>query len=230
MINESMINKIRALMAKTSDNGCTPDEAEAAAAKVAELMELYHIQESDVVTKEDKNKNGFVLVKYGHFEPWTVSLTSTVARMTGCFALLSGNRAVFYGTEFAVDAAMFAMNNLQEQAAKMAFKYWSDNHLLYDECERNRVIRDYRLGIVHGIRNRVAEQQRQQVHVGGQLNAGSTTGLMVINNAISKAEEYASTVTMWSKTRRSGGSVSDYDAYDRGRKDSANVTTQQRLK
>ena len=45
---ERMLAKIRALLAKTQDAGCTEDEAMAAAAKASELMERYDLHEYDV--------------------------------------------------------------------------------------------------------------------------------------------------------------------------------------
>jgi Protein of unknown function (DUF2786) len=220
------ITKIRALMEKTIENGCTPEEAEAASAKVSELMEQYHIADSDVMGSHDKNKRGEVMFKYGHSEPWTQSLASTVGRMTGCFILYGYRYAAFYGTEVAVDAAVYTMNNLQEQAAKMAFAYWTKVKDAHSPHDRGWVIRDYRLGIVHGIRNRVFEQQSQNTD-----GAGSKTGLVVINDALEKAKEYAATLTKWTSTSRSRGTtVRDGTAYYQGQDDSAGVTTQARLK
>ncbi len=45
---DKLTARIQALRAKTIDNGCTEDEALAAAAKVAELLDRYDLSLSDV--------------------------------------------------------------------------------------------------------------------------------------------------------------------------------------
>lgn len=48
MNRDKLIAKIRALLAKTEDAGCTEDEALAAAAKAADLMDKYHVERAEL--------------------------------------------------------------------------------------------------------------------------------------------------------------------------------------
>src|SRR6188472_2763823 len=57
---EKMLDKIRALLSKTTENGCTEEEYLAALAKARALMDAYEITEADLqLTKEE----GVVLCK-----------------------------------------------------------------------------------------------------------------------------------------------------------------------
>jgi hypothetical protein len=51
MKKEKIIKRIKALLLKTSDNGCTQAEYEAATKKIAELMRDYSISDEDLFTK-----------------------------------------------------------------------------------------------------------------------------------------------------------------------------------
>lgn len=52
---DNLLGKVRALMAKTVDNGCTEEEALAALAKARAMMDAYEISEDELnLTKEEK--------------------------------------------------------------------------------------------------------------------------------------------------------------------------------
>jgi hypothetical protein len=52
---DNLLGKVRALMAKTVDNGCTEEEALAALAKARAMMDAYEISEEELnLTKEEK--------------------------------------------------------------------------------------------------------------------------------------------------------------------------------
>lgn len=50
--------RIRALLMKTVDNGCTEEEAMAAAAKAGELMDRYGLESSEVEIRAEKCTTG----------------------------------------------------------------------------------------------------------------------------------------------------------------------------
>ena len=53
MTNDSILNKIRALLNKTTDNGCTEAEAMMAASKAAEMMDRHGFDNESLEIKED---------------------------------------------------------------------------------------------------------------------------------------------------------------------------------
>lgn len=64
--NQRMIAKIRALMAKTEDRGCTTEEAMAAAAKVAEIMGQYGLSAEIVEFGSDSCDQGEHIIADRH--------------------------------------------------------------------------------------------------------------------------------------------------------------------
>lgn len=57
-MSDSIKKRILALMAKTTENGCTEAEAMAAAKKVQELLHMYQLDLSDIKIKESKCTTG----------------------------------------------------------------------------------------------------------------------------------------------------------------------------
>lgn len=58
MVGESIKKRILALMAKTTQNGCTEEEALAASQKVQEMLHKYQLDMSDLKIKESKCRQG----------------------------------------------------------------------------------------------------------------------------------------------------------------------------
>ena len=86
---EKIAAKIRALRAKTIDNGCTEDEAIAAAAKVAEMLERYNLSLDEV----EMRASPFKRHKELHEDPVGERLwkpAQAVAALTGTTTWISG--------------------------------------------------------------------------------------------------------------------------------------------
>lgn len=79
-----IIEKIRALLAKTTAAGATEEEAAAAAAAAERLLAKHKLDERDV------NKSPIVMRKTGirYLEPWVLSVATNAARFYGCQALM----------------------------------------------------------------------------------------------------------------------------------------------
>lgn len=95
---ESILRRIRALMAKTLDNGCTEAEAAEAARKVDELMASYEIDLDEVSMRQQEIIK--VSIKIGHHSVKFV--LGSVAGFTDCRAWMENSETVaFFG--FKVD-------------------------------------------------------------------------------------------------------------------------------
>jgi hypothetical protein len=82
---EGLLDKIRGLLAKTLDNGCTESEAMAALDKARAMMDAYSVSESELsLTKEEKAilRREPPGTKDPHQIKW--HLLSSVARFCGC--------------------------------------------------------------------------------------------------------------------------------------------------
>ena len=78
--------KIEKLLAKTVENGCTMEEAAAAAKMVQKLIGKYHIELAEV-SNETETADGEVLdVK--SVRKWEIRLVSAIARNMRCEAIV----------------------------------------------------------------------------------------------------------------------------------------------
>ena len=53
---QKMLDRVRAILAKTMDNGCTEGEAMAALQKARELMAAYEISEAELNVTQEQEK------------------------------------------------------------------------------------------------------------------------------------------------------------------------------
>jgi hypothetical protein len=84
---EAVLLKIRKLQRKTTEAGCTPEEAGAAAAKVSELMEQYSIGHAQIeLAAGVEELTGYGSTK-AKAEAWRASLLHELARDTRCRAV-----------------------------------------------------------------------------------------------------------------------------------------------
>src|ERR1700751_3003730 len=77
-----MLERVRALLAKTIANGCTEGEAMAALGKARELMVTYELSESDLQPETEKAQ----ICATGQVDPYKVKwyLAHAVGRFTRC--------------------------------------------------------------------------------------------------------------------------------------------------
>ena len=79
---KKMLGRVRALLAKNMENGCTEGEAMAAFEKARELMEAYEINESDIIPETEKAQ----IQATGKPDPFAIKnrLAMAVAGFTHC--------------------------------------------------------------------------------------------------------------------------------------------------
>jgi hypothetical protein len=104
---------IRALRAKTVENGCTEDEAIAAAAKIVELLARYNLTVDEV----EMRASPFKKHKEVHYDPvgervWKPAVA--IAKLTGCTTWKSGPgvhpaEIYFFGFEHEVEIAKYLL-------------------------------------------------------------------------------------------------------------------------
>src|SRR6476659_3483857 len=79
-----MLDRVRAILAKTLDNGCTEGEAMAALAKAQELMAAYDISEAEL--GHTVETEAAIVHKDDRDDPYKIKtyLASAVAKFTRC--------------------------------------------------------------------------------------------------------------------------------------------------
>lgn len=130
--------KIQALMAKAMSTGVTDAEADAFMKKAQELMTKYGVSESDLKAASEKEESWreynirAEATRDGRWKwhPVDRTLTSTIARFTGCFTYVhrpagEAPAKVFYGLEQEVELANWILAGLREKFDRdwSTFKY-----------------------------------------------------------------------------------------------------------
>src|SRR5258708_3451547 len=81
---KKMLEKVKAILSKTMDNGCTESEAMAALAKARELMATYEIEESELSFIQEQEK--VIIYKTDPKDPYEIKsfLAVYIAKFTRC--------------------------------------------------------------------------------------------------------------------------------------------------
>ena len=108
---DKLRGRVRALRAKTIDNGCTEDEALAAAAKVAELLDRHDLSLSDVELRDSQCERG-VYETYRKKRIPIVGCIGAVAHFCDCKVWREKNPDgdtiyVFFGLPGDVEVALY---------------------------------------------------------------------------------------------------------------------------
>jgi hypothetical protein len=179
---EKMLEKIRALLSKTTENGCTEEEALAALAKARALMDTYEITEEDLqLTKEE----GVILrrEKAGSNPHHIKSrMSMAVAQFCDCRVWRDHDgKLVFMGLASDTQFATWLLDHLTGYVlAELA------DHLMGDieiGVQRRKVIN----GFVDGMAGRIAERLRELCKPAPAASANSRA-LVVIKQTLIKAK------------------------------------------
>lgn len=210
---EWLLRNIDALLSKTVENGCTPEEAETAAKKIDELLLKYNLSMSEIqrstlekefseeyIQETDEDGNPVFYGKKG-IPSWLVDLRNAVGDFNFCEVI--GSR--YIGTKNDVDLAKYTFEVLMRKIRAQSYdefkKWWKGRR---EEIKRygGKVNRGQELlgennprvwtaSWIHGACVGLASKLQNQVWARNHPeNANnSTTGLVLHKQAI--AREYA---------------------------------------
>jgi hypothetical protein len=108
---KKMLDKVRAILAKTMDNGCTEEEATAALAKARELMATYEIDEKELNQAEKA-----ATFKTAPSDPYEIkrNLCVNVGKFTSCKAFRDRENVInFAGKQSDILFATWLLDTLQ---------------------------------------------------------------------------------------------------------------------
>jgi hypothetical protein len=152
---EKLLEKIRALLSKTTENGCTEEEELAALAKARAWMDAYEVTEAELqLTKEE----GVVMRMGSSADPHNIKfyMSSLVADFCDCKAWRNrDHNLVFLGLASDVHFATWLLDHL----AGFVLTELAD-HLMGDvsiDVPRRKVIN----GFVDGMTGRISERLRK---------------------------------------------------------------------
>lgn len=179
---ERIAARIRALLAKTVENGCTEDEAVAAAAKAAEMLERYNLTLDEVEMRASPFGRHAEL----HDDPVGERLwkpASAIAKLTGATFWTSRPGVFpveinFFGFQHEVDVARYLLEicarAMRQQASRLHREYG-----LFVAAKRRRLVAPYLDGMADRLRERI---------IALQPPAPTGKGLIVLRDQLVKAE------------------------------------------
>lgn len=156
MTNDKILNRINNLLAKTVENGCTPEEAAAAAAMAQKLIAKHHIEIRDAgEVKEDIAACIEPMTK-----TWQHNLAHILAENTCCKAILTSDKkkVVFMGRETDLQAVL-AMFDRFSEICKAGIKA-EKARMLEEYGTTTRAEVSYALGFLSAIRDEMGKQCR----------------------------------------------------------------------
>ena len=177
--------RIKALLAKTTENGCTEDEAMSAAAMARKLMDQYQIDlgaigmEADGVKKEKLERGTWKTLKVSDWMQMRVAEFCDVKTWKN----RSNDELVFFGLTSDVDFACWLNDSLFTFVTQSAVRYMAGNPALPTgfKMPKWEAEKAFLFGIVARINERLKEATvaRKQ-----QMAQGTGTSLIVVKGAI----------------------------------------------
>ena len=200
--------KIRALLAKTEENGCSEEEALAAASKAQELMAKYHVSltetelRAEPMARDSRPSQGRIDDSVRN------AMAMAIAAFTDTTCYTSGYRVkstIFAGLESDVQFALWLLNSLAafiDRGARRAQK---------DGMDR----RSFSLGAAHRIAGRLREEVKKRKEAAAK-HYGTGTEL-VVRTKRDMVSQYLkdSGIKLYSRSSYARG-AGDRDAYAAG--------------
>jgi len=193
-----LIAKIKALKAKTTENGCTVAEAMAASDAAARLMRKHQLEDDDLEGVNSERYGAIkrpvgTFTKAGHVRKHeTTFLLARIARAYGVLEYGDGAEQVFFGEETAVRAAWY-MVDLFREASESSLKthiaglgYRMQGY----KTIRAEFMRGFVIESAHELDKQIAERQRIIDDL--EYSNNKCTGVVRLRDAMmkSKWEQY----------------------------------------
>ena len=179
---QKMLEKVKAILAKTMDNGCTEEEAMTALAKARELMATYEIDEkelNDVIEKAQIHRTAAI-------DPYEIkkNLCANVGRFTSCAAFRDADDIIsFAGKESDIMFATWLLDTLQRYVMRALRAYQADRARL-KLGNSNYTSASFVVGCAHTI--------NQKLETLAPINWADTMALILkeLNMSLTKSRSY----------------------------------------
>ena len=210
----AFLGRIAALRAKTTDRGCTEQEAMAAAAKVSELLDRHGLTLSDVDLQAQPCERRVIATPRARPGPYD-ECGGAVAALFDCrfwFEMPDGRLSlVFFGLPEDVAAAEYLMHLIAQAFETEANRFRIGPSYLRGRGNGRRVLhKSFVLGLSHGIQSalRTLVEERLARHAGGGRD------LVVVKAGVVDAEFAKLGLRM--RARNPAGRRVNRDAYGAG--------------
>ena len=187
---KKMLERVRAILSKTMENGCTEGEAMAALAKARELMAAYDISEAELGNTQEQESATI------HYEdktdPYQIKkfLARSVARFTRCKGWQGNNSTsysmAFCGLESDVIFATWLLDTLQRFVMRELKNHQDARRAKGLKCPRI-IGASFVLGCANRISERLKELTPEEPATVGNGNALVVSRNALITEAMAKA-------------------------------------------
>lgn len=214
---DNLLKKIKALMAKTIENGCTEAEAMSALSMAQAMMDAYDVTEADL--QDTKAESAIRDTMKDMRDPHHIRshLTVRISEFTNtkCYRTEYKPqkwRYNFIGLASDVEFAMWLTETLTMFVQKELKNYiWSNDYTSLSPNQKRRII----MGFVLGCCNRINERLNDLMEKSEVAASNNANALVVIKNALIDRKMTELGLTL-SKGRRRGTRIND-NAYGAGR-------------
>ena len=199
--------RIQALRAKTVENGCTEQEALAAAAKVAELLDQHDLSLSDVEIREEPCERA-VVETYRRQRVPLDGCVNAIAAFCDCRVWREKNsegehRYVFFGLSLDVAVAHYIADLVSTAMAVEASRFKrTAGYLRYRPADRRTVSASF----LHGMAASIGGKLIAMKHERDAVNASTGRDLVVVKQAVVD-QELAKLGMRFGRTRATGRRV-----------------------
>lgn len=207
---DSLIAKVRAMLAKTVENGCTEAEAIAAMQMAEDIMQQNEITEDDLKLEGEKAViDMFVVVRDPH------KISQKLAYCIGLFTetkiWLYGKKDIKYaGLRCDIDFAMWLTQTLSRFVQMELKRYmWANGYQKLDAVNKRAVINGFVIGCV----NRINERLREMVE--RRKTIVNSTALVIAKRAL--IDEVIAGIQLNKINRRNRGTAIYSHALDAGK-------------
>lgn len=160
MCNENILNKIKNLLNKTVENGCTESEAISAFEMARKLMLKHKIEEKDIISSSEKEVIRIILDKYNASIIWILLLIKSFAKNFGVLYYFTKDGRKIYPVLFGIKEDVYCVKELIDCAYNIAeeksFQYVNKCRQFVKSVKGIR--QSWLLGFVNGIDSRYTKQ------------------------------------------------------------------------
>jgi hypothetical protein len=216
--------RIRALLAKTVENGCTEEEAMAAAAKAGELMDRYGIESSEVEIRAEKCQPGAYRSragKKGQKERSSgvsevKSVASAIARFCSCRVYRNEAELRYFGLPSDVEIAIY-MTDAIETAMRTSFRRWRKGPERPREVGGHTLRAGFMSAMATRLSNRLDEMRVARDGARHETSDGKSLVLVKDAHVTSQYEDYKRAMGLNLRPAKSKSVLSDQRAFEAGR-------------
>jgi len=182
--------RIRALLSKTTLNGCSEEEALSAASKVGELLDLYNLNLTDVIiSRAECEKKDFTINK-SHLVKNTLV---AIADFCDCLLWSSGfkkNSYCFFGFGPDVDSAIWLAKYFYISMTMAEVNFKTTKTYSNADCHRRIITTDFLKGMARSLSDKLTtmKEERTDSFVSSSLDGSNIDRSLILKSKSDKIQ------------------------------------------